>query len=71
MRKWLGATGDEAVSDAKIPRYMRKLVRRLRDRQVIPGVHHVTIRHDDDCTIWTTGTCNCDAEVETPFQGRN
>lgn len=32
--------------------------------EVKPGsLHHVMIRHDDNCDIWKTGICSCDPDV--------
>lgn len=55
----------------KIPRYMRPLIRALKERQVPAGFHRVTVRHDEWCAIWKGGICNCDPEIDLPFPGRN
>jgi hypothetical protein len=55
----------------KIPRYMRPLLRDLRERQVPAGLHNIIVRHDSWCAHWKGGACDCNPEVELPFPGRN
>jgi hypothetical protein len=41
---------------------MAALVQRER-LDLVPGVHHVSIAHDEWCAIFHGGACNCDPTV--------
>ncbi len=55
----------------EIPRYMRPLLRSLRDRQIPPGLHDVKVFHDGWCAIWSGGVCNCNPDVQLSLPGKN
>jgi len=49
---------------AKTPNYMKKILKKLKDRQLPVGVTDVLVRHDDWCDIYKGLPCNCDPEIE-------
>lgn len=49
----------------KRPKYLDALRQHLRESAAEPGVHHVEVRHDDDCRIFDGAACDCDPEVES------
>ena len=60
--------------NVEIPRYARKVIRAIRERQPIPGeIQVVRILHDDWCDLLANrGPCNCDPEIRMPeMPGRN
>jgi hypothetical protein len=36
----------------------------LKESRNLTGIHHVNIKHDDGCSSWKGGDCDCDPEVE-------
>ena len=57
----------------KIPKYVGMVVEAVSRLQPIPGtVSIVKVFHDDDCSIWKTGECDCDSDVDLPdWPGRS
>jgi len=47
------------------PKYVDPLLSHLRRSPVEPGLHHIEVRHADDCRIFEGETCNCEPEIET------
>lgn len=46
--------------------YIRQLLKHLQENPPEPGdVHHVEVRHDDDCRIWDGRPCDCEPVVES------
>jgi hypothetical protein len=41
--------------------YKEKIKKMLKD--VEPGLYEIEVQHDDWCTIWKTGICNCSPTV--------
>lgn len=58
-------------SEAKIPHYLQKITATARQLQLAPGVHIVQVRHDDWCSIWRGGECNCEPEIGMSAPGKN
>jgi len=53
------------VKNGKEPAYVRELVELYRQGKLPAGrLADVDVYHDDDCAIWTGGTCNCEPEVK-------
>ena len=53
--------------DVVLPKYMPAAIAAARQsiERRGPGIHHVTIYHDDWCALLAgTGPCNCEPEVE-------
>lgn len=56
----------------EIPRYMRKMIAGLKDQQLTPGLHIVRVDHEPGCSIFKTGICNCNPDVNLEaFPGKN
>lgn len=49
----------------KRPAYLPLLIRHFQDRKLPPGVHHIEVRHDDDCAFWRGLPCDCEPIIET------
>lgn len=64
-RKWQPKRGGVLiVGNAPGGNYREKVLRQA--RQLIglgPGPHHVDIAHDDWCSIWSGGKCDCNPDV--------
>jgi len=51
----------------KAPNYSRlvdELIDRNRDRLTPGTVHEIKIYHDDSCSIWSGGACDCRPDVK-------
>lgn len=47
------------------PKYIDPLLEHLARSPAESGVHHVEVRHDDDCPIFDGEACDCEPEVES------
>lgn len=47
------------------PNYVDALLEHLANSPLGPGVHHVEVRHDDDCPIFDGRPCDCEPEIES------
>lgn len=45
--------------------YLRTLAEHIRTTQFKPGVHHVEVRHDDDCGMLRGRDCDCSPTIES------
>jgi hypothetical protein len=41
--------------------YKDKVIKSMKDSK--PGIYEVEVQHDDWCTIWKTGVCDCNPHV--------
>ncbi len=57
--------------EAKIPHYLEKIEAIARQQQLSPGLHNVQVLHDDWCSIWRDGECDCEPEVRLSAPGKN
>ncbi|MCC7419959.1 MAG: hypothetical protein IT428_06750 [Planctomycetaceae bacterium] len=48
---------------SKEPNYIRKVAAEHERQGLKPGLHHVSIKHDDWCDHLKGGVCNCDPDV--------
>lgn len=57
----------------EVPRYIRKLLRELQNRQLPRGeISHAHVYHDDWCDFLNgRGPCNCNPEIRIDAPGRN
>ena len=44
--------------------YARKLRRKMFEMKFTPGVAHITVVHEDGCSLLKGGECNCNPEVK-------
>ena len=45
--------------------YSKVLLSHLREVQFSPGVHHIEVRHNDDCGFFRDKPCDCEPVVES------
>lgn len=43
--------------------YLEKLLQLFAEGKFRPGVHEIEIQHNDTCSIWSGGACDCDPEI--------
>jgi hypothetical protein len=71
--------GSASVSEKRQRQQARRRARKAKARTAVPaylpavlqlaqaagpGLHHVTVRHDDDCPMLSGGACTCAPVVE-------
>jgi len=47
-----------------LPSYAQAILEMFARSEFKPGVSHIIVSHDDGCSIWTGGRCNCSPEFE-------
>ena len=46
--------------------YKKKVIEKSKEIKK-PGIYTIDVEHDDNCSIWKSGVCNCNAKVSKPF----
>lgn len=49
----------------KTDNYIAAVLAHFAERGIRPDVHHVEVRHDDDCGMWSGDPCDCSPVVES------